>query len=147
MLTAVPDQLPAKPGPADPGAGPSGRPAPWSYRIAGATSRWPAVELYQAGSLLDVVSSARLAAEVLRGARICRAGAGDRLLTWGRIPLAGGPFTVEFSRGRFRKVREPAVVTEITSWCWLAVADGRYDSVTVHHGESGLGRSLRVRQS
>ena len=117
---------------------------PWSYRVAGATSPWPAVELYEAGSLLDVVTSTRLTAQVLRGARAVRSAAGARVLAWGRLPLCGGPVAVEFGRGTFRGDRLAVPPVRVTSWCWLAVADERYDRVTVRHGGTTTRRRLAV---
>jgi hypothetical protein len=104
-------------------------------------SPWPAVELYEAGCLLDVVTSTRLTARVLRGARAVRSASGRRVVAWGRLPLRGGVPAVEFSRGMFRDSRLAVPPVSVTSWCWLAVADGRYDRVTVRHD----GRAARRR--
>jgi hypothetical protein len=117
---------------------------PWSYRIAGAMSSCPAVELYEGGSLLDVVTSTSLAAQVVRGARAVRSPAGDRVLAWGRVPLRGGLPAVEFSRGTFRGSRLAVLPVPVTSWCWLAVGDARYDRVTVQHDGTSARRRLRT---
>jgi hypothetical protein len=142
MLTAVPDQLSAESGSTAPRACPSWW--PWSYRIAGPASRWPAVEVYEAGGLLDVVTCTRLAAQLLRGGRAVRTGDGGRAFAWGRLPLSGGTLSVEFSRGLVRKSRIDVPVIEATTWCWLAVADGPYDTVTVRCGEVGFRSRLRA---
>jgi hypothetical protein len=142
MLSAVPECRPARPVSAGPGAR---EPLwPWSCRIAGASSRWPAVEVYEADQLLDVVSSARLVAQVLRGARVASS-TEDRVIAWGRLPLTGGTPAVEFSRGWFRKSRLDAPLVVFTSWCWLAVADGQFDAVTVRWADRAV--RTRVRRS
>lgn len=145
MRTVLPEHGPAGgwPGPAASGA----PDRPWSFRLAGAQSAWPALEVYEAGELLDVVSSTRLAARLLRGGRTAASGAGHRALAWGRLPRPGARLEVEFSR-RGRRRGEPAatvrpLVTEVTSWCWVAVACGRFDRVTVQSG----GGCLRLRLS
>jgi hypothetical protein len=117
---------------------------PWSYRVAGATSSWPAIELYEGGSLLDVVTSTRLTARVLRGGQAVPSTGGGRVLAWGRLPLGGGVPAVEFGRGTFRSSRLTAPPLPITSWCWLAVADTLYDWVTVRHDGTEARRRLRV---
>ena len=117
---------------------------PWSYRVAGAMSCWPAVEVYEAGTLLDVVTSTRLTATVLRGARAVRSVRGGRVLAWGRLPLRGGLPAVEFSRGTFHGARLAVPPVRVTSWCWLAVADALYDRVTVCHDGAAARRRVRV---
>lgn len=117
---------------------------PWSYRIAGAMSCWPAVELYEGGCLLDVVTSTRLTAQVLRGARAVRSAGGGRVLAWGRVPLRGGLPAVEFGGGAFRGACLAVPPVRITSWCWLAVADALSDRVTVRHDGTAVQRRLRV---
>jgi hypothetical protein len=147
MATAVSDQLRAESGSIAAGTGQVWW--PWSYRIAGPASRWPAVEVYEAGSLLDVVSRTRLAAQLLRGARTVRSVDGRRVFAWGRLPLSGDVVSVEFSRGPWRKFRRNAPVVgvveasavQVATWCWLAVADGPYDAVTVRCG----GMAIRSR--
>jgi hypothetical protein len=142
MLTAVPDQLSAESG--STAAGPCPYWWPWSYRIAGATSRWPAIEVYEAGGLLDVVTCTRLTAQLLRGGRVVRTADEERAFAWGRLPLSGGRLSVEFGRGLVRRSRLSVPVIEATSWCWLAVADGPYDTVTVQCGEVGIRSRLRA---
>jgi len=130
MLTGVPDLLSAEIGPKHADA-----PLwPWSYRVAGALSSWPAVELYEDGSLLDVVVSTGLIAQVLRGATAVRGTRGGRALAWGRLPLHGGLPVVEFGRGTVRASRLAVSPVSITSWCWLATADELYDRVIVRDG-------------
>jgi hypothetical protein len=104
---------------------------PWAVRLAGRDSAFPALEVYQAGVLLDVVSSTQLLAPLLRGARASDGRAGPCALAWGRLPATGGSPAVEFTLGRRRQSGEPGTVLKVTSWCWLAVADGRFDRLAV----------------
>jgi hypothetical protein len=152
MLTAVSDQLRAESGSIAARACPCSW--PWSYRIAGAASPWPAVEVYEGGSLLDVVTRTRIAAQLLRGARAVSADDGERAFAWGRLPLDGDVPSVEFTRRRPRKSRRNAPVVgatvvgatvfAATNWCWLAVADGRYDAVIVRSGGIAIRSRLRA---
>jgi hypothetical protein len=116
---------------------------PWSLRTAGAAGSHPAVEVYAGGTLLDVVVATPLSATVLRGAR--RAAAAGRLhaLAWGRLPADGPPITVEFRRPGLRRPAEPGQVTEVGWWFWVAVADGRFGTVSVTHRGGRERRHLR----
>jgi hypothetical protein len=104
---------------------------PWTVRLAGGHSAWPALEIYANEVLLDVVSSTRLAASLLRGTQAAEGEAGPCALSWGRLPMSGTIPEVEFSLGRRRSTRQPGAVLRLTSWCWLAAADGRFDRVAV----------------
>jgi hypothetical protein len=117
---------------------------PWAIRLAGSHSAWPALEVYQAGALIDVVSSTRLATTLLRGARAAEGGADPCVLAWGRMPVTGASPEVEFALGRRGAYSWPGTVLRLTSWCWLAVADGRFDRVAVQSGDSRV--SGRIRQ-
>jgi hypothetical protein len=117
---------------------------PWSYRIGGALSPSPAVELFEAGSLVDVVSSTRLDVPMLRGARAFRVSGSRRVVAWGRLPLTAGVPTVEFSCGRRRALRQAVAALTITTWCWLAVTCGQYDAVTVSHGGMAVRRRFQA---
>jgi hypothetical protein len=116
---------------------------PWSYRISGALLSSPAVELYEAGSLVDVVSSTRLDVPVLRGARSLRIAGSRHVVAWGRLPLTQGELTVEFSAGRLRVSRHAVAPVRLTSWCWMAVTCGRYDAVTVSVSSTTVRQRLR----
>jgi len=108
---------------------------PWAVRLAGRDSAFPALEVYQAGVLLDVVSSTKLAAPLLRGARASDGRAGPCALAWGRLPVTGASPAVDFTLGRRRSYSESGTVLKLTSWCWLAVADGSFDRVAVRCGD------------
>jgi hypothetical protein len=117
---------------------------PWAVRLAGGHSACPALEFYSAGVLLDVVSSTRLDAPLLRGAREADGGAGPCVLAWGRLPMSGAAPEVEFSRGRMRPTQRPGTVLEVTSWCWLAVADGSFGRVAVRAAEHCVRAKIRL---
>lgn len=145
MLTGASDRRPAG---FEPGLWSLGSTAlPWSYRIAGAMSTWPAVEVYEAETLLDVVTSTRLAVRVLRGARTLDAGAGRRAFAWGRVPLDGDLPAVEFSCRRRRALRQCVTPAQVSSWCWTATAAGSYDEVTVRSAGLVSRRRLQVSRS
>jgi hypothetical protein len=116
--------------------------SPWSFRVAGAKSACPALELYEAGILLDVVTSTPIAAVLLRGGRAVRSADGPRAIAWGRVWPGPVP-AVEFSRGRLRRVVYRATVIKVTDWCWLAAADGQFDSVSATAGGRGMRCALR----
>jgi hypothetical protein len=105
---------------------------PWSLRLAGGSGGRPALEVYAAGSLIDVVVPSRRASQLLHGA--CRAADGrqPRALAWGCLPVAGGELpAVEFIRGHVRRQVQPAVAEGLAGWFWFADTDGRFSQVTV----------------
>ncbi len=106
---------------------------PWSVRAARGPGARPALEIYEAGDLVGLIVATPLAPQILRGARraVCRGP--DCALAWGQLPADGAPLTVTFIRGRLRGRAELAEVIEVGGWCWLAVAAGRFGSVTVSH--------------
>lgn len=120
---------------------------PWAVRLAGRDSACPALEVYQAGALLDVVSSTRLAAALLRGTRAAEGGAVPCVLAWGRLPSTGVSPEVEFTLGRRRPYSRPGTVLRLTSWCWLAVADGRFDRVAIRSADGCIRARIRRERS
>jgi hypothetical protein len=114
----------------------------WSVRLAGPNSACPALEIYEAGELVDVVSSTQLAVPLLRGARAVRRATGDQAVAWGRLQLAGPDPEAEFSRGLFSRQFRTATVIKLTAWCWIAIAPGRLDRVTVRCGGQRIHRRL-----
>lgn len=91
----------------------------------------PAVEIYVAGDLADVVVDTYIALQILRGARRVVRNGRQLAIAWGRFPADGSDVAVTFVRDRLSPVARSARVFEVASWCWLAVAEGRYDRVTV----------------
>lgn len=112
---------------------------PWSLRLARGTAGRPALEVYENGTLLDVMVATPVAAEVLRGARRARTGGDYRVLAWGRLLPDGATVTVTFRRGRFRTASSAAAVTAIGTWFWVAVAGGYFNRVCVGYGRAGCG--------
>jgi hypothetical protein len=122
---------------------------PWLVRTSGRTTGWPAMEIYAADSLLDVVVATRLVAGILRGARRAAWDGLPGAIAWGRTPADGTSIAVHFAQRRLRRwpgsraqrtERErypggicPARVSVVGEWFWVATADGRFDSVTVAH--------------
>jgi hypothetical protein len=135
------------------GAGPAGCAEPdadlwppdgqWSFRVAGAHSGCPALELYEAGVLLDVVTATPVAPVLLRGGRALCTGDGPRAFAWGRMRPPGAVPAVEFSRGRLRREVRHATAINVTSWCWIAAADGHFDAVSAVAGDYRMRRPLR----
>ncbi|HKD88532.1 MAG TPA: hypothetical protein VKB62_08390 [Streptosporangiaceae bacterium] len=119
---------------------------PWAVRLAGRDPAFGALEVYEADVLLDVVTSTRIAPLLLRGARAANGRAGPCILAWGRLPISGAGPEVEFTLGRRRPFMQPGTVLRLTSWCWLAVADGRFDRVTVRSGDACVRSRIRQGQ-
>lgn len=117
---------------------------PWTFRLAGPRSGRPALELYEAGNLIDVVSSTRIAASHLRGARAVARESGELAIAWGRVPETGTCPQVRFVERGWRRGIRAATVVQVTTWCWVAVADGSFAAVTVR-GPEGLLRLRMVR--
>jgi hypothetical protein len=104
---------------------------PWSIRHAAGWDARPALEIYEAGALLDVVVPTPLAAGILRGARRAPDGAGWHAIAWGCLPADRAGLTIEFRRRTVtRRVSRPAPVTEFAGSFWLAKASGRHSTVT-----------------
>ncbi len=141
MRTAPPDRGCAAYQDAGPAVVLPGR--PWAVRLAGSHSACPALEVYRAGYLLDVVSSTRLASVLLRGAQAAEGEAGPCVLAWGRLPGTGASPEVKFTLGGRRSCPVPGTVLRITSWCWLAMADGRFDRVAVRSGDGCIRARIR----
>jgi hypothetical protein len=122
---------------------------PWSVRTARGTAGRPAMEVYAGQTLLDVVVATPLTAEILRGARRTYWNDQSHAVAWGRLPADGSPIEVRFSLGRAARRETPgaqrgqvADVTVIEEWFWLAMAQGRFDTVTVTRDE--LRRQRRI---
>jgi hypothetical protein len=104
---------------------------PWTLRLAGAGRDRAAVEIYENGELIDVVTGTPVARLYLRGARAGSGPAGPCALAWGRTPAAGGPPVISF---RGRGWRSPAVQASpflVAGWLWVALAEGPASAVTV----------------
>jgi hypothetical protein len=115
---------------------------PWSVRLAGRGSACPALELYEAGELLDVISATTLVRPLLRGGRAVLTAAGPRAIAWGRLPASGTRPRVSFGPRRRRADPVPAAVLLPAHWCWVAISDGRFGRVMVRAGDQGRRRRL-----
>ena len=152
-------QSPARAGLIDmpgPGGHPGGHPGggqreplplpgtPWSLRTTDGQGARPALEVYAAGVLLDVVVATPLSAGILRGACVAEAGGRPCSLAWGRLPERGQRLAVEFSRLALRPRPQPAQVIEVDWWFWVAMAGGRFATVTAAHPGGQERRRLRA---
>ncbi|MDX6396504.1 MAG: hypothetical protein QOJ73_7567 [Streptosporangiaceae bacterium] len=120
---------------------------PWSMRPAAASGGRAAMEMYDAGTLVDVMVARSLAPRILRGARSAVWAGQPRAVAWGCLPWdgtglladgAGRPadgtgLSVTFGRGHVRPRVRAIEVTSIIGYFWIALADGRFDSVAVTH--------------
>jgi len=116
---------------------------PWSLRVAGGSGGRPALEVYAAGSLVDVMVASSRASRLLRGA--CREAAGSQARTsaWGCLPTPRGELpSVEFTRGRIRHRARPAAAQIVVGWFWFADTDGRFSQVAV--ASQGRSESCRI---
>lgn len=114
---------------------------PWAVRLGRGSTGRPALEVYDAGALVDVVVETSVAPEILRGARRGVFGSGPCAIAWGRLPAGAALPVVRFARW----AREhPADVVPVGGFCWLAVAHGRFTAVSVDHRGTPCG-SLRTR--
>lgn len=119
----------------------TGRPlpgAPWSLRLARGAGGRPALEVYENGTLLDVMVATPVAAEVLRGARRAGRDRRHRALAWGHLLSDGASVTVTFRRRHVRTASSAAAVTEIGTSFWVAVTDGYFNRVSVGYGSGAM---------
>jgi hypothetical protein len=119
---------------ADPAGAPVPLPGtPWSIRPAAGPAGRPAVEIYAAGSMLDVMVGPALAPRVLRGACSLAWAGQPCAVAWGFLPARPG-LSVWFTHGPARSRRFAAPVSVIAGTFWVAPAEGRFRTVTVEHG-------------
>jgi hypothetical protein len=105
---------------------------PWSMRMARGSAGRPALEVYAAGSLIDVMVASSRASRLLRGA--CRAVTGRqaRAIAWGCLPAARGEApSVEFISGRIRRRGQLEEAESVAGWFWFADACGRFSKVVI----------------
>lgn len=91
------------------------------------------MEMYDAGTLVDVMVARSLAPRILRGARSAVWAGQPRAVAWGCLPADGAGLSVTFARGHVRPRVRAIEVTGIIGYFWIALADGRFDSVAVTH--------------
>jgi hypothetical protein len=108
---------------------------PWSARCARGPGGQPALEVYEAGRLTDIIVATPIAARILRGARRARSGRGMAAMAWGRLPADGHGVSVAFASRWPRRAAVAAQVCEVAGLAWLAISHGRFASVSaVDHG-------------
>ena len=103
----------------------------WSVRVSRQTAARPAMEIYAADTLLDVVVATPLSAGTLSGASRMVAGGQHHAIAWGRLIGSASGITVRFSRRRLVGGGHTADVMPVNDWFWVAAAEGRFASVTV----------------
>lgn len=103
---------------------------PWSLRRAGGPGTRPALELYEAGSLADIIVATPFAPRTVRGARRASRGAYAVSLAWGCLPGDGHPVSVAFG-GASRRPAVAADVIHVAGLAWFAIAAGRLAVVSV----------------
>lgn len=113
----------------------------WIVRPSGGHGTRPALEMYVAGALVDVLVATPLSPAVLGGGRAMQ-GPDERAIAWGR-QTSDGPPEVEFRRMALIGRPRPAAVTAVGEWFWVAKAHGRFTSVTTSYGG---GERLRLRR-
>ncbi len=117
--------------------------AAWSVRHANGPGARLALEIYEAGSLADIVVAGPFASPILRGARRAGSGAQAHGLAWGRLPADGQVACVTFTGGWPRPRAAVAEVIEVPGLAWLAIARGRFAVVSAAY-QGGTER-LRLR--
>ncbi|WP_042402808.1 hypothetical protein [Streptacidiphilus carbonis] len=116
--------------------------APWSVRFGLGTKGRTALEVYNAGLLLDILVARPLAADLLRGARRASPNGRPSVLAWGHLPPDGVPPAVVCSQRNH--TRKPAEAIPAAGAFWLATLEGCFDRVTVTRRD-GASERLRVR--
>jgi hypothetical protein len=120
------------------------RGTPWSMRLASGSGGRPALELYAAGSLIDVVVESSLTSQLLRGACMTVVARQVRVIAWGCLPTARGELpSVEFIRGRVRRQAQREGASSVADWFWFADTNGRFSQVVVT--SQGKRESCRIR--
>ncbi|MES9541498.1 polysaccharide deacetylase family protein [Actinomadura sp. NPDC000600] len=106
---------------------------PWAIRLGQAAAKRPALEMYEAETLVDVVVRSSVAPQMLRGARRGVSRGRPCAIAWGRLPADSTLPVVLFTGGRWAGRKQRAEVIAIGGFCWLAVAYGRFTTVGVEH--------------
>lgn len=108
---------------------------PWSVRRARGPGGRPALELYEAGRLADIIVASTVAPQILRGARRSCCAGQMFSLAWGRLPADGQGVSVAFARNWPRPATVPAEIVEAAGLAWFAIAAGRFASVSAVYGD------------
>ena len=110
---------------------------PWSMRLASGSGSRPALEIYAAGSLIDVAVASSQGSRLLRGACTMVVARRPQVIAWGCLPTARNALpSAEFIRGRIRRRAQLEEAESIAGWFWFATADGRFSQVLATSQES-----------
>lgn len=101
----------------------------------------PALELYEAGSLADIIVASSVALRIVRGARRSRSDGQVFSLAWGCLPAHGQAISVTFARSGPRRAAARAGTIGAAWPAWFATAEGKFTAVSVFHD----GRADRLR--
>ena len=105
---------------------------PWLLRTAISTDGRCALEVYAAGSLIDVMVAHSLGSRLLRGACTMVSAGRHRIIAWGCLPEAQDVLPlVEFVSGRLRPRRQAEAAEVVSFWFWVAATEGRFSRVAV----------------
>jgi hypothetical protein len=108
---------------------------PWSVRRARGPGARPALELYEAGRLADIIMATAVASQILRGARQSRRDGQVFSLAWGCLPADGQAVSVTFTRNWPRRIAVGSEVVEALGLAWFAVVAGGFAVAGAgHHG-------------
>jgi hypothetical protein len=120
---------------------------PWSMRLGCGPGSRPALEIYAAGSLIDVMVPCSRASQLLRGACAAIVAGQVRAIAWGCLPAAWDELpSVEFLRGRIRCRAQLEEAESVAGWFWFADTDGRFSQVVVTSSQEGR-ESCRIRKA
>jgi hypothetical protein len=114
---------------------------PWSVRISRQTAVRPAMEIYAADTLLDVVVATPLSSGFLCVSARTVTGGRHHAIAWGRLIGSAAGISVRFSRRSFGGGGHAAEVMPVNDWFWVATTERRFAAVTVTY----LGISKRRR--
>jgi hypothetical protein len=109
---------------------------PWSVRAVSGRAGRAALEVYEAGELIDVLVASSLHTGVLRGARRSRTGG----LAWGRLAADGSAPAIAFARTRVRTRWERTEAVALPGGFWLAWTSGPALAVTARRADGGVER-------
>jgi hypothetical protein len=104
---------------------------PWSVRRGRGPGTRPALEIWEADSVADIIVATPIASQTLRGARRTRGGGPALSLAWGRLPAGPHVLSVTFSGGWLPRRTVPAEVIDAGGLAWFALAAGRFAAVSV----------------
>ncbi len=109
---------------------------PWAVRRAAGPDGRPALEIYAADALVDVLvlpPGWPLTRHIVRGACSATWGGQRGAAAWGILPGAGRGLLAQFRSGRIRAQACPAQPVAVGGVFWFAQAAGSFRQVLVTH--------------